>query len=168
LKLKNNELVFIIIRAFSFIILNMEILRACYIKEIVDDCDPQKLMTFYHAEKSQQLKEMPKYIAFNQWCDDNGILRPGVDFPAAFGLQGQLIGMAAAKDIAPGTAFLYVPQEMQINKFTIEARAPEIPKMFEQNAKAFEKHHDSEYMMMVVYIFYEKMKGSASFWYPYL
>jgi hypothetical protein len=111
---------------------------------------------------------MPKYIAFNQWCDHNGILRPGVDFPAAFGLQGQLIGMAAAKDLPPGTAFLYVPQEMQINRHTIKARSPEIVNMFERHAAEFKKHYDSEYMMMIVYIFYELLKGSASFWYPYL
>jgi hypothetical protein len=64
----------------------METLRACHINEIAEDTDPQKLMTFYHEQKSSELKAMPKYIAFNKWCDDNRILRPGVDFPAAFGL----------------------------------------------------------------------------------
>jgi len=31
---------------------------------------------------------MPKYIAFKKWCDENGILYPGVEFPAAFGIRG--------------------------------------------------------------------------------
>jgi hypothetical protein len=52
---------------------------------------------------------LPKYQAFSNWCDENGVLHPGVDFPAAFGRNGELIGMAAAKDLPPSSAFLYVP-----------------------------------------------------------
>lgn len=63
----------------------MELLRGCNIPEIREDKDPQCLMTYYNLEESERLKALPKYIAFNKWCDENGIERPGVDFPAAFG-----------------------------------------------------------------------------------
>ncbi len=69
-------------------------------------------MTYYNEEETKKLKELPKYTNFKRWCDDNGIVNTGVDFPVAFGLKGVLIGMAASKDIAPCEAFLYVPWEI--------------------------------------------------------
>jgi hypothetical protein len=48
------------------------------------------------------------------------VLHPGVDFPAAFGLKGELVGMAASKDLPPLSAFLYVPFSLHINKHTIK------------------------------------------------
>ena len=66
-------------------------------------------MSFYNKEVSEKLRQQPKYVAFKKWCDQNGILYSGVEFPAAFGTNGQLIGMAAARDVPPSTAFLYVP-----------------------------------------------------------
>lgn len=87
----------------------METLRACNSEEVSDDKDTAQLMSFHNKEISEQLSQQPKYVAFKQWCDQNGILYPGVEFPAAFGTKGQLIGMAAARDVPPSTAFLYVP-----------------------------------------------------------
>ena len=43
----------------------MEILRARNIQEIVEDTDPQQLMTYYNKEQSDYLKTLPKYKAFN-------------------------------------------------------------------------------------------------------
>ena len=83
-------------------------------------------MSYYNLDVTEKLKQLPKYTAFKQWCDENGILYPGVEFPAAFGKNGQLIGMAAAKDVPPSTAFLYVPQELYINEHNIKIRAPEL------------------------------------------
>jgi hypothetical protein len=62
---------------------------------------------------------MPKYAKFNSWLDANGVKHPGVDYPVAFGRQGQLIGMAAKKDIPPMTAFLYVPYNLIITEATV-------------------------------------------------
>ena len=94
-------------------------------------------------------------------------MRPGVEFPAAFGLQGQLIGMAAAKDIPPLTAFLYVPQEMQINKFTIRKRNPDLMAIFTTHEKELDEHYDPEYLSLIIYVFSELLKGEDSFWKPY-
>lgn len=104
----------------------METLRAINSDDVKGDPDTFQLMSFYNKEVSEKLKEMPKYKAFAEWCQQNGILYPGVDFPAAFGKNGELVGMAAAHDLPPSTAFLFVPTELHINKHTIKARAPEL------------------------------------------
>jgi hypothetical protein len=66
-------------------------------------------MTYYNVEETKRLRELPKYKLFKEWCEQNGVLHPGVDYPVAFGKRGELIGMAAAKDLTPCEAFLYVP-----------------------------------------------------------
>jgi len=103
----------------------MELLRACNSNDFQGDYDPALLMTYYNVEETQRLRELPKYKLFHEWCDQNGVLHPGVDYPVAFGKRGELIGMAAAKDLAPCECFLYVPQELQINRHTIKQRNPE-------------------------------------------
>jgi len=48
-------------------------------------------------EVTNRLAKEPKYIEFNKWLDDNGAHRPSVRYPAAFGKNGQLIGLAATR-----------------------------------------------------------------------
>ena len=62
---------------------------------------------------------MPKYKRFSKWLEDNGVKYPGVEYPVAFGRQGQLIGMAAKQNIYPQKAFLYVPQRLIITEITV-------------------------------------------------
>ena len=45
--------------------------------------------------------------------------RPGVEYPVAYGKHGELVGMAASRDIDPMTAFLFVPHSLFINETTI-------------------------------------------------
>ena len=75
--------------------------------------------------------------------------------------------MAAARDVPPSTAFLYVPQELQINKHTIKARAPELWEVYEKHPEIFKKHYDSEYLRLIVFVYYEMLKGDQSFYHPY-
>ena len=65
-------------------------------------------------EKTHELQAMPKYKRFREWCRDNGIFNPSVEYPVAFGKHGQLVGMCAARDIPPMTAFAYIPWSMLI------------------------------------------------------
>jgi hypothetical protein len=37
------------------------------------------------------------------------VRHPAVDFPVVFGKNGELIGMAANRDIPPQKAFLFIP-----------------------------------------------------------
>lgn len=145
----------------------MEILRASNSEAVKGDPDYQQLMTLYNKPKSDELKADPKYKAFMAWCDANGILYPGVDFPAAFGTKGELLGMAASRDLKPNTAFLYVPTNLHINKHTIKQRSPELWNVFEQYPAVFFKHYDYQYLRIVTYVMMEMRKGPESFWFPY-
>lgn len=76
--------------------------------------------------------------------------------------------MAAAKDLPPNSAFLYVPTDLHINKYTIKARAPELWfSVYEKHPEIFSKHYDHEYLRLIVYLFHELLKEEKSFWYPY-
>ena len=46
----------------------MEILRASNQEEVRNDKDTQKLMSYYNKEMSDELKALPKYQAFELWC----------------------------------------------------------------------------------------------------
>ena len=56
---------------------------------------------------------------------------------------------------------------MQINKFTILKRAPDLIKLFITNAKELEEHYDPEYLSLIVYVYAELLKKEDSFWFPY-
>lgn len=56
----------------------------------------------------------PKYIRFKEWMLENGARFPDVDFPVAFGHHGELMGLAANKDIPPMRGFLFVPDKLMI------------------------------------------------------
>jgi len=47
------------------------------------------------------LQNEPKHQRFKQWLLENGVKHPAVEYPVAFGKAGQLVGMAAAKDVPP-------------------------------------------------------------------
>ena len=48
-------------------------------------------------------------MRFKQWCEDNGVKADLIEFPVAFGKNGELIGMAAKQDIPTQKAFLFLP-----------------------------------------------------------
>ena len=52
---------------------------------------------------------MQKYIDFDKWLTENGAVYHAIDFPVAFGKHGELLGLAAKKDIPPNKAFLFIP-----------------------------------------------------------
>lgn len=57
-------------------------------------------------ELTNKLKAEPKYIAFNNWAKENGVIMPNViilynqqvNYPVAFGTEG-LIGIAAKNNL---------------------------------------------------------------------
>lgn len=54
-----------------------------------------------NEEKTRELKSLDKYIQFDKWLQKNGAKYPAVDYPVAFGKNGELMGLAAKKDIPP-------------------------------------------------------------------
>ena len=63
-----------------------------------------------------------------------------------------------------------MPQALLLNKFNIALRWPELYAFFEEHPEVFfnSENSDFDYIMLVVYILAEKMKGETSFWKPYL
>jgi len=94
------------------------------------------------------------------------VRHPGVDYPVAFGREGQLVGMAARKDLSPMTAFLYVPYKLIITEASV-MRSP-IAHIVLKHPEVFKQHYDSEYLMLATFILHELLKGEESFWFPYL
>ncbi|CDW88807.1 set domain protein [Stylonychia lemnae] len=123
------------------------------------------LLTYINVEKTNQLKELPKYKNFAKWLKDNGVIYPAVDYPVAFGKHGYLIGMAAKQDIPPQKAFLFVPQKLMINEVVV--RNSKISHIINKHPKIFKHHQDAEYLILIVFVWHELLKGEESFWYHY-
>ena len=98
----------------------------------------------------------------------NGVFNPSVEYPVAFGKHGHLVGMCAARDFPPMTAFLYMPWELLINEANIRKRSPEMATLYDKHPEIFKRHYDAEYLALIVFLWHEKAKGEASFWKPYL
>jgi hypothetical protein len=115
----------------------------------------QELLTYRNEELTTKLKSEKKYLDLEKWLDDNGVLRPGVEYPVAFGRNGELVGFAAKQDIPPQTAFVFVPQELHINEQNIRIRAPYFGEFIDRNPELFRKHYDAVYMPMIIYMWHE-------------
>lgn len=109
---------------------------------------------------------MPKYVNFNKWLDQNGAKRESIDYPAAFGPDGGLIGIAAKRDIGIQEAYIYVPSKLVIceEKFRQD---PDIGHILEENPELFVDHYFGEHLVLIFFIAYEIGKGEKSFWAPY-
>ena len=136
--------------------------------DFINDPDAQNLHFGRNEEKTQELQSQERYREFKQWLDDNGVINPSVEYPVCFGKSGQLVGMGALRDIPPMTAFLYIPQELLINRDNIRIRSPHIEKLFIDHPEVFIEHIDAEYLQLILFIMHEQMKGKDSFFYPYL
>jgi len=73
--------------------------------------------------------------------------------------------MAAKRDVPPLKAFLFIPSKLIITDHTV--RASEIAFIITEHPQIFKKHFDAEYLRLIVFIFYERLKGDRSFWKPY-
>lgn len=103
---------------------------------------------------------------FNRWCDENGIIRPAVRYPVAFGSKGELVGVAARREIGLNEAYIYVPLKCIINES--KARAdPKIGHIFERYPHLFKNRDNSEHLIVIFFVLYEMSKGKDSFWYHY-
>jgi hypothetical protein len=39
--------------------------------------------------------------------------------------------------------------------------------MLERHPAIFKDHYDAEYLVLIIFLFYEMLKGEDSFWHPY-
>ena len=145
----------------------LDLLRVPSMTDFKQDPDAENLHIGINWERTRELQAMPKYKAFKAWLEENGVFNPSVAYPVAFGKHGHLVGMCAARDIPPMTAFLYVPHEIMINEQNARRRCPEIGKLFDDHPEVFKRHYDAEYMRLIIYVWHEQLKGEASFWHPF-
>ena len=88
-------------------------------------------------ERTQAIEQEEKYVKFNQWCDEQGILHPKCRYPVAFGPSGELVGIAATEEIALGESYVYVPVKCVINESKFRAD-PEIGHLVDKHPELFE------------------------------
>ena len=94
------------------------------------------------------------------------MIRDCCRYPVAFGEDGQLIGVAAAKDVGLNEAFVYVPTRLIINESKFKAD-PQVGHILEQHSDFFDDRDNSEHMKVTFYVMHELTKGADSFWHWY-
>ncbi|OMJ89573.1 hypothetical protein SteCoe_8279 [Stentor coeruleus] len=115
-----------------------------------------------NIEKTQAYQEDQYYQAYKKWLDDNGCICPNLEYPVAFYEEG-IIGATAKTDIPPNKAYVFVPYNLCIS--IQKAKTSEISHIFKK--RFFTQHSRANDHILWVFILYEKLKGTESFWYPY-
>lgn len=123
-------------------------------------------MAHINWEVTHRIEKEPKYMAFNKWCDDNGIKHDSVRYPVAFGKEGHLIGLAATRRIGFNEAYLYVPNHVIISEEQFR-RHKEIGHILDKHPEVFRERQLSEHHVLIFFVMHEMSKGEESFWYPY-
>ena len=73
----------------------------------------------------------------------------------------------AARDVPPMTAFLYIPQKIMINEVNARKYSPEVGQVIDKHPALFKRHYDAEYLILILFVMHEMMKGEESFWHPF-
>lgn len=79
---------------------------------------------------------MYRYERFNNWCKDNGVRAPKLEYPAFF--EGGLCGVRATQEIAHNEALFCVPYKLAI---TVDKamKQPPLAKVFRMHPELFDK-----------------------------
>lgn len=93
-----------------------------------------------------------------QWGVDHGCSLDKIEYPAAFGPRGELLGIAVSKDIAVGETIMSVPCSIRIDFATIMADPVLGPAI---KALGPELVGDEE-LVMALYFMRQRTLGSAS------
>ena len=101
-----------------------------------------------------------------KWLEENGVKFPSVDYPVAFGKNGELMGLAAKEDIPPMKCFLFVPQKLIINEIVCKSNKI-CSHVYSLHPEIFKDHQDAEYQTMIVFVMHQRLLGEKSFWYPF-
>lgn len=94
----------------------------------------------------------------------NGAKIENVEYPVAFTKSGGLVGIGASKDLEPMTPYLEFPESLVYNRKTVYNS--EIGHLMDKYPEVFNKHHEVD-LAIVIYCFYERLKGDKSHWKPY-
>lgn len=117
-------------------------------------------------EVTERLAKEQKYINFNKWADDNGIIRPSLRYPTAFGKDGHLIGISAKRTIGFNESFLFVPAKLFITEENF-TRHPQLSLLIDQHEELQREVTETYHLLMIFFLLFELCKGPESFWFPY-
>ena len=106
---------------------------------------------------------MDKYRIYKEWLIKGGAKISAIEYPVAFGPNGVLTGIAAAKDIQPGDLLVEMPESLTFNRVTV--LKSEIGHLVKKHPEVFDRHEEVD-QSLIIYAFYEKLKGESSFWKP--
>lgn len=123
-------------------------------------------LTIQNKEKTAKLQALQSYKDLDKWLQEHGAHYPAVEFPVAFGKHGELLGLAAKKDIPPQKAFLFIPQKLIINEIVCR-QDPVCGPVYEKHPDIFRDHFDNEYLLMIVFVMHNILLGEKSFWHVY-
>lgn len=118
---------------------------------------------YRNDELTAKVQAEEKYINFNKWCKENGVIAPDCEYPVVFG--DGLIGVGAKRHLGSLKAYIYIPNKMLITEELV--RNSEIGYILAENEELFTDHANSEYFILIAFIIFEKLKGGKSFWQPY-
>ena len=101
-------------------------------------------------------------MRFREWAAINGVNVDKVSYPAAFGKDGALTGGFASQPIPEGECFVEVPESATISRKSVYNS--ELKPLFDRHPEIFDKHQELD-LSIVIYVWYERMKGEGSRWY---
>ena len=122
-------------------------------------------MQCINREVTDAMQKEEKFVLFHKWLNENGVRYDSIEYPVAFGKNGDLVGLAARRKIGAGEAYIFIPNKMIINDEKINNS--ELGFIIKKHKEVFEDHADGEYLRLIFFITYELTKGEKSFWYPY-
>ena len=91
-------------------------------------------------------------MRFNEWCDANGVVRPSIEWPVAYGPEGQLIGARATRGIGLMSAYLYVPVKVTVNVESFQRS--EIARIYAEHEDEFDDVGQHEHFPLVFFVAY--------------
>lgn len=120
-----------------------------------------------NEEATKRLKEDPKTVKFLAWCDKHGVVRDSLDWPVAFGPRGDIVGVAAKKDIGLNEAYVYVPVNICINEE--QFKRSWIGELYEKEYENIkEEQIYFHQFLLILFLSYQLSIAHRSFWAPYL
>lgn len=117
---------------------------------------------------SEQVAKSEKMQNYLKWLKDSGALFPKVDYPAIFvfdDTKETLTGAVCKEEIKPREAICYVPNKLFLS--TEKARNSEIAEILSAHEDVFVAYQERDFMVLCLYLIFERSKGEESFWHPY-
>ena len=115
---------------------------------------------FKNEAATALLRANDKYSKFIEFGRQNGAYLDKIEYPAAFGPKGELLGIAVSCDIAVGETIMSIPSSFRIDITTI--MASEIGPCIKEVLSVGDSEEMDEELVMALYCMHECKKGEMS------